>query len=46
MDGLEQVRITLGTEVQSGISDQVIKDTLYEYWYDVPQTLDYLLGKV
>lgn len=44
MDGLEQVRATLGTEAQNGISDEKIKETLYNYWYDVQQTLDYLLG--
>ena len=46
MDGLEQVRTTMGTEAQCGFSDQVIKDALYEYWYDVQQTVEYLLGEL
>ena len=45
MDGLEQVRATMGTEAQCGFSDQEIKDTLYEYWYDVQQALNYLFGE-
>lgn len=45
MDGLEQVRATMGPEAQSGFSDQEIKDTLYEYWYDLQQTVDHLFGE-
>ena len=35
----------IGTEAQSGISDQDIKDTLWHYYYDVQQSVDYLLGQ-
>ena len=45
MNGLEEVRTTLGPAEQSGFTDEFIKDTLYHYYYDVAQTIDYLLGE-
>lgn len=35
----------LGSEEECGFSDQFIKDSLYHYYYDVQQTVDYLLGE-
>lgn len=43
MDGLEQIRARIDSEDRSGISDQVIKDALYHHYYDVPQSLDWIL---
>ncbi|KZT12883.1 uncharacterized protein LAESUDRAFT_19736 [Laetiporus sulphureus 93-53] len=43
MRGLEQVRVTLGSEEQSDISDEDIKDALSYYNYDVHQSVNWLL---
>lgn len=45
VNGLEAVRATLGPAEQSGFADESIKDTLYHFYYDVAQTVDYLLGE-
>ncbi|CDO74289.1 hypothetical protein BN946_scf184663.g10 [Trametes cinnabarina] len=45
MNGLEQIRATLGDESQSALTDQDIKDSLYEYYFDVEQAITDLLGK-
>lgn len=44
MEGLEQVRIAIGSPEQSGISDQEVKDALYYYQYDIDKSVDYLIG--
>ena len=43
-NGLEQIRAMLGPEEASGISDKEIKDTLYHYYFDVQQSIDWILG--
>ncbi|KAL6298108.1 hypothetical protein BKA93DRAFT_92820 [Sparassis latifolia] len=43
MDGLEQVRATLGSEEETGVNDRDIKDTLYYYHFDVRRSIDWLL---
>lgn len=30
---------------QSGITDEEIKDALYHYYYDVAESLNWILGK-
>lgn len=35
----------MGDEEQSGISDNDIKETLYHYYFDVQQSLNWLYGK-
>ena len=45
MNGLEQVRDTVGDEKQSMITDADIKDALYNYFFDVEQSVAYLLGE-
>ena len=45
MNGLEQVRDTVGDEKQSMITDADIKDALYHYFFDVEQSVAYLLGE-
>ena len=44
-DGLDAVRNTLGSAEQSGFSDDYVKETLFHYYYDVDQTINYLLGE-
>ncbi len=44
MDGLEHIRATLGDERQSALTDQEIKDSLYEAYFDVEQAIAALLG--
>ncbi|KAF9482030.1 hypothetical protein BDN70DRAFT_488629 [Pholiota conissans] len=38
-DGLEQVRRVIGNEDVSGLSDNSIKDALWEYYFDVEKTI-------
>ncbi|KAI0771977.1 hypothetical protein BD413DRAFT_475037 [Trametes elegans] len=45
MDGLEHIRATLGDERQSALTDQDIKDSLYEYYFDVEGAITDLLDK-
>lgn len=44
MEGLERVRVAMGSPEQSGFSDKEIKDALYYYQYDADKTVDYLIG--
>lgn len=43
-DGLEQVRIIIGDDETSGISDDAIKDVLWETYFDIEQTTEWALG--
>ncbi|GJE84936.1 hypothetical protein PsYK624_010120 [Phanerochaete sordida] len=43
MNGLDEIRATLGSAEASGFTDDFIKETLYHYYYDVDQAVDYLL---
>ena len=45
MNGLEHIRDMLGDEKQSKISDAEIKDTLYHYYFDIDQSVSWLLGQ-
>lgn len=45
MDGLDQIRATIGPVEHSGISDEEIKNTLYHFYYDVAQSLNWILGE-
>jgi hypothetical protein len=42
--GTEQIRATIGTVEQSGITDQEIQDTLYNFYYDIEQSLNKIFG--
>ena len=44
IDGLEQVRNVLGDQEHSGVSDQAIKDALWEFYFDVDKSVVLLLG--
>lgn len=44
MDGLEEVRVVIGSQEHSGITDRDIQDTLHYYQYDVQQSVNWLLG--
>lgn len=43
-DGLEQVRLVIGDEAASGLSDTSIKDVLWEYYFDVEKTIYWAVG--
>ncbi|KAG8716321.1 Hsp70 suppressor, GTPase facilitates ribosomal subunit dissociation [Ceratobasidium sp. 423] len=43
--GLAQVRSVLGDKDESGIDDKQIKDALWEYYFDVEQTISWLLDQ-
>ena len=45
-EGLEQIRNMIGSEAQSGITDDEIKDTLWNAYYDVEASLNSILGKL
>jgi hypothetical protein len=42
--GLESVRGMIGPEEQSGFTDSYIRDTLWDYNFDVEETLSLLAG--
>lgn len=44
MYGLEQIKATVGPAEQSGFTDQEIKDTLYHFYFDIEQSLNWILG--
>jgi len=41
---LEHVRAVIGPPKSSGISDKEIDDASWEYYFDLDQTMDYILG--
>ncbi|KAI0347452.1 hypothetical protein BDW22DRAFT_525378 [Trametopsis cervina] len=43
VQGLEQIRAAVGPAEQSGMSDQQIKETLHYYYFDVNESLNWLL---
>ena len=43
-DGLEQVRLIIGDEDVSELSDNSIKEALWEYYFDVEKTVQWSLG--
>lgn len=43
--GLEDIRAAVGPAAQSGLSDAEIKDALYHYYFDIQQSLDWLLSE-
>lgn len=42
--GVEDIRTTIGSAAQSGISDAEIKDALFYYHFDIQQSLNWLLS--
>jgi hypothetical protein len=42
--GLEAVRETIGSAQESGIADSAIRDALWEYYFDIGLTLDWVFG--
>ncbi|KAF9534968.1 hypothetical protein CPB83DRAFT_223685 [Crepidotus variabilis] len=42
-DGLEQIRLVIGGEDTTGLSDQSIKDALWEYYFDAEKALHWAL---
>jgi len=45
-DSLKQVRDVLGGEDVSGLSDKDIQDTLWHYYFDVEQTVQWAIGQL
>lgn len=43
-DGLDHIRGVLGEEETSGLSDKVIKDALWEFFFDTEKTIEWALG--
>jgi hypothetical protein len=43
-DGLESVRAVLGPQEESGLEDSVIKDALWNEYFDVEKAIQWLLG--
>lgn len=43
-DGLDQVRLVVGDEAQSGLSDNAVRDALWEYYFDVERTIQWAFG--
>lgn len=41
---LDQVRTVLGDEDASGLSDQTLRDSLWEYFFDVEKTIQWAIG--
>ncbi|KDQ64951.1 hypothetical protein JAAARDRAFT_243711 [Jaapia argillacea MUCL 33604] len=42
-NGLEHVRVALGSEEESGLDDTVIKETLWHYYFDIEKSVDWLV---
>ncbi|KAH9482959.1 hypothetical protein JR316_0005059 [Psilocybe cubensis] len=42
-DGLDQVKLVIGDESQSGFSDNEIRDVLWEYYFDIEKTIEWAL---
>jgi elongation factor 1 alpha-like protein len=43
--GLDTVREMVGSAEATGIPDSAIRDALWEYYFDVNQTIDWVFGK-
>lgn len=43
--GLAHVRSLLGSAADSGLSDKEVKDSLWYYFFDAEQTVEYLLAE-
>jgi elongation factor 1 alpha-like protein len=41
----DHVRAVIGSAKASGISDKEIDDASWEYYFDLDQTMDYILGE-
>ena len=43
-DGLEQVRLVIGNGIVTELSDNSIKDALWEFYFDIERTVQWALG--
>jgi hypothetical protein len=41
---LDRVRDVVGPEQESGVSDAAIREALWEYYFDVDQTIEWVFG--
>jgi HBS1 N-terminus len=44
VSGLRHVRNVLGSEEESGLDDKIIQDSLWDLYFDVERTIEWLLG--
>lgn len=44
-EGLQAVREIVGNAETSGVSDEDIKDALWEYFFDHEKTVEWVLGE-
>ena len=42
--GVDHIRAIVGDEATSGLDDAIIKDTLWQSYFDVEQSIAWLLG--
>lgn len=42
--GIEHIRAIIGDEATSGLDDAIISDTLWQFYFDVDQSIAWLLG--
>ncbi|KAG8218344.1 hypothetical protein J3R82DRAFT_3962 [Butyriboletus roseoflavus] len=42
--GIEHIRAVVGDEASSGLDDAVIRDTLWQFYFDVEQSIAWLFG--
>ena len=45
-DAIEQVQAVIGDENTSGLPDQLVRDVVYNEWFDVPRSIERLLGEI
>ncbi|KAF8901630.1 hypothetical protein CPB84DRAFT_1846637 [Gymnopilus junonius] len=45
-DALDQVKLVIGNKAQSGLSDNAIRDVLWEYYFDVEKTVQWALEEL
>lgn len=44
LDALEHVRSVIGGEDVSGLSDKIVKEVLWDYFFDIDKTVQWALG--
>jgi hypothetical protein len=44
-DGLERVRTLLGDVEQSGLTDQEVRDTLWDAYFNFDKAIEWLIGR-
>lgn len=42
--GIEHIRAVVGDEASSGFDDGIIRDTLWQFYFDIEQSIAWLFG--